>query len=267
MGLGVGREELVEGGLAVGREAGRQHHVGRRNAVDHGAARLGGEQAQVLQRGARAVAGAEQIPLRHAQLLADGVHVLHGQRGREEAQATVTAVGQLLQRHPAGVDAGVAGGVVQLFGDRQLAVVWAVERGRAAHTALVDEDDVAPVVQSRQARHHARGELDRALPGAAGQHQHRVGLLVARQRRHHEVVHVDLRPVGPRGVERALQAAALQLVGNAVNAAGLERPCGMRQRGAQGQGGGERPGAPGGEGHDRLQESDGRQYPGAAPVA
>ena len=50
---------------------------------------------------------------------------------------------------------------------------------------------------------HRAGQIDRALPRAAGEEEHRVGLLVARQRRQHGEVHVDLHAVGPGRVERA----------------------------------------------------------------
>jgi hypothetical protein len=50
---------------------------------------------------------------------------------------------------------------------------------RAAGAALVDEDDVAHVVQAREERHHLRGERHRALAGAAGEDHDRVGLVRA----------------------------------------------------------------------------------------
>jgi len=166
------------------------------------------------------------------------------------------AIGQRLQLGSAGIEAAHLRGRVELLGHGQLGVVGTRQRRGAAGAALVDEHQVAAVVQARQPRQHMRGHADRALAGAAGQQQHRIGLLVARQGRHHEVVDVHLHTVRPRRVQRARQAAAQQLVGNAVDAAGLERPGRVGRCGAEhqrcGQGGGMREGAPGGGRHVRA---------------
>jgi hypothetical protein len=46
---------------------------------------------------------------------------------------------------------------------RRTVVVVAVERVRVSGATLVDEDDVAPVVQPGEKRQHLRGERNRAL--------------------------------------------------------------------------------------------------------
>ena len=67
---------------------------------------------------------------------------------------------------------------VQAFGDRQIALVGAFQRRRLAGAALVHEDQIAPLLQPRQARRQHRQQLNRRLTGAAGQEDHRVGQLV-----------------------------------------------------------------------------------------
>ena len=60
-------------------------------------------------------------------------------------------------------------------------------------------------------------------PGPPASRNTGSGSLLPGQRRHHHVVHVDLRALGPRRVERALHLAAQHLVADAGHAAGLGR--------------------------------------------
>src|SRR6185436_2124145 len=106
---------------------------------------------------------------------------------------------------------------------RLLLVVLAVERIGAARAALVDEHDVARVVELREERQHLGRERDRALPGAAREDEERVGVARTQSRRYHGDVEADA-PAGPgasvlphfvraaarRGLD-AGQAANLQL--------------------------------------------------------
>jgi hypothetical protein len=58
---------------------------------------------------------------------------------------------------------------------RRIVVVVAVERVRVSGAALVDEDNVARVVQPGEKRQHLRGERDRALSRTAGEHDDGIG--------------------------------------------------------------------------------------------
>jgi hypothetical protein len=117
----------------------------------------------------------------------------------------------------------------------------ALQRRALAGAALVDEDQVAALVQARIARRDQRQHLRRGLAGPAGQQGDRVGQLVARQRRHQHHAQRDGPALRLGRVERALQRAALQLGRVAVEAAGLERQrCGgggLGVRAARQQGG------------------------------
>jgi hypothetical protein len=123
--------------------------------------------------------------------------------------------------------------------------ITAAQQGRAAAgAALVEEDDVTPVAKSAEHRAHRAGKIDRALPGPAGEEEHRVRQLVARQGRHHRKVQGDLGALRLRRIERplqlatqgtmlhAFQAARLQLAGGAAGARGLFGAA--RRRGALG---------------------------------
>ena len=225
-GLGVaGGHQRIEGGLPVGGEAGRQHHVGRRDAVDHAAPHVLRELALVFERGARAVRAAHQVDAFGAQRAAHGIEVLHGDRGGEETQV---AVRQALQRLAAARELRHLELRVGLVSQRLMALIGAFERRRSAGAALVHEHDVAPVVEPGEQRHHLRRDADRALARAAGEHEHRVGQLAARHRRHDRVAHVDRLAARHRRVERARHAAAQHLVADAGDAARRERLVGAR---------------------------------------
>jgi hypothetical protein len=95
-----------------------------------------------------------------------------------------------------------------------------------------------------KALHEHAGEVDRALPRAAGDEEHRVGALVARHRRHHRAVHFDRLALRLRRVERPQHAAAAGGVFESAQFAGLRRR-GRRRPGSEGgadQGGSSRRG-------------------------
>ncbi|KAK6029045.1 hypothetical protein OSTOST_04852 [Ostertagia ostertagi] len=101
-------------------------------------------------------------------------------------------------------------------------------------------------LQQPEGQHFGPAEAELGLQHVALQQPLRRHEAHAGQQRHR---HAEQRHRAPlAGHERA--AAALQFGGNAVDAAGLEHGR-LRERGGEGQGGGERESAPGGEGHDR----------------
>ena len=251
-GLGLaGRQQRIESRLRIGRERGRQHHVGRCHAVEHRPAHGLRKLAQVLQHRARAVGSPDGVEARHAQALAHGVDVLHRDAGGVLAQV---AVRQRLQRGPAALQLGTLQGGVDLLAQRpRRRVGRALQRRAAAGAALVHQHDVAPVRQPCQQPAGAAGQIDRTLPRPAREQEHRVGLLVARHGRQHREVHVDL-PTGRLcRVQRALHAAAPGGVfdtgqaarGQAVGRGGQRgRQAGQQQQGdpSHGRDSGVRPG-------------------------
>ena len=128
---------------------------------------------------------------------------------------------QLLQGRTAVAQAqrlrGGVGHLAQGLGERLLR---AVQRRAAAGAALVDQHQVAAVGQTRQRPRQRAGQRDGTLPRPAGEEEHRVCLLVAGQRGQHRKVHVNLRALGLRGIERALDHTAAGLVLQALQAAG-----------------------------------------------
>jgi hypothetical protein len=94
-----------------------------------------------------------------------------------------------------------------------------LQRRRLAGAALVDEHDVAPVVEPAEQRERLRTDVDRALARSACEQEHRVGQLAPCHRRHNDVVHGYLRAVGPGRIECALHDAALHAVADARHAA------------------------------------------------
>ena len=218
--LCTGREQRVEGRLRVGRAAVGQRHVGRRHAVQHAAAHGLREGALVFERGARAVRRADQVDALGAELPAHGVQILHRQRGGVEAQV---AVRQLLQPQPTLLQVLQLPRRIGLYRQRQMPRVVAHQRRRPAGAALIDEHDVAAVVQAAELAHRVGRQRHRALPRPTGQQEHRIGQLASRQRGHHHVVHVDRQTVGPRRIERPLHHAAQHAVAQAVDAAFLQR--------------------------------------------
>ena len=223
-------QQRVPGSLVVGRETGRQVHVGRRYGVEHAAPHGGRELALVLERGARAVGHTDQVDARHAELAAHGVEVLHRDRRREQAQVgRRVEVGQLQQGRLAGHQLLEVPVRVGLRSQRLAARVGAGEWCGAAGAALVDVDDVAPVVEPAEQRQGRGRDVDRALPRAAGQQEHRVRQLAARLRRDDDVVHVDLRTRRPGRVERALHHAAPHAVAQAGQPTVRQRRFGARR--------------------------------------
>jgi hypothetical protein len=226
---GAGGEERIEGGLVVEREARRQRHVGRRDAVHHAAPHRLRELALVLERHPRPVRGADQVDALGAELAPHRVEVLHRDRGREQAQVALAPdVGQLQQLRLALDGEAVLAVGIGLLGERLVLGVRAHERRRAAGAALVDEDDVAPVVEPAEERHRRRGDGDRALAGPAGEEEHRIGELAPRHRRHDDVADRDAGTLRTRRVERAQQRAAEDAVADAGDVAVAER--GRRRR-------------------------------------
>ncbi len=128
---------------------------------------------------------------------------------------------QLLQGCHARAQAlGLALAVQGVF-QRQVLVVRALQGSRLAGAALVDEHQVALVVEPGQAGQHRGCDADGALARATGQQQDSIGALVARHGGHNQVMDIDLRTVNTCGVQRAADGAALHLVGNAVYSTGL----------------------------------------------
>ena len=153
---GAGGDEAVEGALVVGRKARRQDHVGWRNAVEHDASNRLRKLAQVLERRPHIVRAADQIDALDAELPAHRIEVLHGDRGGKEAEiALALDVGQLEQLGLALHHAADLSIRLRLIGQRLRVVVVAEKRRRAARAALVDEDDVATIVEAREQRHFA----------------------------------------------------------------------------------------------------------------
>ena len=217
---GAGLDEAVERRLVVGGKARRQGHVGRRDAVDHGAPHGLGKLAQHLERDPRAVGAADQVDALGAELAPHRVEVLDRDRRGEEAEVAFgLEVGLLQQRRLALRDQALLALGLGLLGEGLVFRVLAGQRRRAAGAALVDEDDVAPVVQPGEQRHHLRRQRDRALPRAAGEEEHRVGELPARQRRHDDVVDLHAAALGMLGIERPLDLAAQHAVAKAGDVA------------------------------------------------
>jgi hypothetical protein len=157
--------EAVERRLVVGREARRQRHVGRGDAVDHGPAHRLRKLAQHLERDPGAVRAADQVDALGAELAPHRIEIRHRDRRREEAEVASafshgcfsSAALHCAIRRCCRSGSACSARVSSSGPCRQ--------RRRAAGAALVDEDDVAPVVEPREQRHHLRRERDRALPG------------------------------------------------------------------------------------------------------
>ncbi len=231
----AGLEERVERRLGVCGKAGGQGHVRRRDAVEHQAPYRRRELALQFQRSPRAIRRAHQVPALDAQLAAHRLHVLHRHRGGVVAQPVRPLhLGQALKPLAAGGHPFEHARGVGHRRQRLVAKLIAVQRGRSAGAALVDEHQVAPLVQAPEQGQHRGGQRDRALPRAAGEQQHRVGPLAPRHRRHEHVVHLDARAVGAGRIQWAAHAAAAQLLGDACHAARRRRGVRMhRQRAPQ----------------------------------
>ena len=181
---------------ASGAEASGSAMSGRRHAVEHHAPHALRILPQVLQRRAGAVGRADQVDALGAQRLAHRIQVVHRQRRGVAAQVAVR------QRAAA------------VRGTRELRCSWrcgsassasgaraALRRSPAARCGPVPRWSTNTMsrrlFEARQQRLTGAGQRDRALPRAAGEEEHRVGQLVARQRRQHRIVQVDAHAVGP----------------------------------------------------------------------
>jgi hypothetical protein len=91
--VGAGGQQRFQRGVGVDREARRKRHRGRCHAVEHHAAHMLRELAQVLERRARAVGAAPQVDARRPERGAHRIEVAHRDPGRVLAQ-----VGARLQR-------------------------------------------------------------------------------------------------------------------------------------------------------------------------
>ena len=210
---GAGFDEAVEGGLVVGGKARRQDHVGRCHAVDHGAPHRLRKLAQDFERDPRSVGAADQVDPLGTELAPHRVEILHGDRRGDETEVALRLqVGLLEQRRLALREEAQLPFGIGLLGQRLVFRILAGQGRRAAGAALVDEDDVAPVVEAREKRHRLRGQRHRALPGAAGEKEHRVGELAPRHRRDHDVLDLQAAALGMLGIERPLHAAAQHAV-------------------------------------------------------
>ena len=210
----------VQRRLVVGRHGARQRQPGRHHAVQHAAAHMLRIRALVGQGGAGAVREADQVDALGAQRAAHRVDVGHRDVGGELAQV---ALRQHLQRAQAGLQARLALAVVgQGLPRGGLGVVGTTQWCAAASAALVDEHQVAPVAQPGETRGQGAGQVDRALAGAASEEKHWVRQRVARQRRHHRHLHLDLLALGLRRVQRTANGAAACSVGVAAQPAGLQ---------------------------------------------
>ena len=212
------REQRVQRGLVVGGR--RLPAAPCRPAPRHRAPRgaLPRKLAHVLQRRARAVRRADQVDARRAQRLrtasrsAIAIAWCSG-AGRRAARPQPCA-GSCQSRASA-----AAASSCSRSGAQRLVLV-------AQHSgALRPVPRWSTNTRSRRLSKRAScaatrpGQLDRALPRAAGEEEHRVGQLVARQRRQHREVHIDLRAVGPRRIERPRTLAAQRLVRHALQPA------------------------------------------------
>ena len=199
-----------------------------------------GNWRSVLERDPRAVGDADEVDALGAERAPHRIEVLHRDRRREEAEVALRlrTYGCFEQRRLACAISRSAGARARPARPASRACrVLAGERRRAAGAALVDEDDVAPVVQAREQRHHLRRQRDRALPRAAGEHEHRVGQLPPRQRRHDDVVDLDIVPragcAGSSGRCTLPQSTPLANAGDAAFAQRARRGAGRRRgRGA-----------------------------------
>ena len=124
--------------------------------------------AQVLEADARPVRAAPEVDAPIAERRAHLVQVLDGDGGHIEARVGV-------ERREATRDQRLGKRVLEKRLQRRLLVVLAVERVGVARAALVDEHDVAHVVEPREQGQHLGGERDRALARAARQHEDRIG--------------------------------------------------------------------------------------------
>ena len=222
---GAGLDEAVERGLVVGGIARRQGHVGRSDAVDHGAPHGRGELPQHLERDPGAVGAADEVDARGTELTPHRVEILDRDRRGEEAQVALGLQPRLLEERGLALrDEPLLPLRLGLLGEGFVLRVLAGQRRRAAGAALVDEDDVAPVVEPGEQPHHLWCQRNRALPGTAGEEKHRVGKLPARQRRHDDVVDVDRAALGLPGGQLPPDGAAEHAVAKAGDMALAQRP-------------------------------------------
>ena len=213
-------QHRVECHLRVDAGALGKHHVRRHHPVEHSASNPLGKLSSVLQRHTRAVRGADQVDALGAQTLAHRVEIACGQRGREEAQV-IGRLERCRRREPRQtvskpLQLRVGRGEVS---ERFVLGLITAQRRRPAGAALIDKDDIAPVVESRQQGKHPGGDIDRALPRATGQQKHRIWRTSTGHGGRPGVVDVDRRAIGPRRIERAPHAPAAQFDGDAPHPA------------------------------------------------
>ena len=133
--------------------------------------------------------------------------------------------------------------------DRRL-LDLALERVRAAGAALVDEHDVAPRVDLVQHRQHLPPGAGGGLAGATREDEHRVGLLVARDRRDDREADLDGLALRLVRVLRHRHRAAADFAVDTRDPAAFELRGGVAAAGAAG---GERRG---GDGADEQAAED-----------
>ena len=105
--------------------------------------------------------------------------------------------------------------------DRRL-LDLALERVRAAGAALVDEHDVAPRIGLVQHRQHLPSGAGGGLAGATREDEHRIGLLVASDRRDHREADLDGRALRLVRILRHRHRAAADFAVDARDPAALE---------------------------------------------
>ena len=207
--------------LSVEKLAGK-HHVGRRHAVDHGAPHASAgtgaaSRARPACRTSRRSGRSRSAPSwrRTASRSCDR------DRRREEAEVAFRLQVGLLQQRRLAL--------------REQALLRA--RARPARRAVSSSGSLQssgaerPVprwstkTMSRRLFRRANSAItcgasvDRALPGTAGEKEHRVGQLAARHRRNDDVVDLEAAALGVLGIERPLDAAAQHAVAKAGDVA------------------------------------------------
>ena len=219
-GLGPG----IERGIGVLRKTGRQDHRGGCHAVEHQGAHTAWKLARVFERGTGAIRGAPQIDARIAEGGADPVEVADRDPGRvlrevDALRAEFVAAGMQARDGLVGVE-----GVGQRFRFVRRA---AIERGRGAGAALVDEDHVAARVQAfEQGQDHARHRL-RRLAGAARDHEDRIVGAVGGTGWCHREMDRELACVGAVGIFRDFDLPAAHFAGDAIDTTGAEAGAGL----------------------------------------
>ena len=202
----------------------------RQHAAPHRLRKL----PEVLERRPRAVRRADEVDALGPERAPDRVEILHRDPGRVVAQPRCAGhVRQRLQTRPAAreprdLTLGIGG-----IGERLAAHVGAVERSGAAGAALIDEDQIAALVEPAKQRRDRRRDRHRALPRPAREQEHRIGQLALRERRDDDEMDRDLRAARLARIERPLHRPAQHLVrepGHPARAQSLGARAGGRRR-------------------------------------